>query len=398
MSFNKIRQFFSFRELIERLHRLFSFFAHPVSFLVNMGNWKKLLRLPLTGDSIVIKGKISIENPEFIYLGRKVTIWRGAKLEGRGGIIICDHTSIGQNVSVCADWNAETLNAKPVFLEANQIPAASAKKRREKTTALEKGENVFFILSTGRAGSTSIAAILNQHPDITCLHEPNRLLIRLSTEYAHGVKSREEVKQELSYYYEKTSIFPGVVYGESDHKLFNLVEILAEILPQAKFIWLIRNARDFVASVYGRHWFDEPYLQQRFPHVNLIEQQLIRYRINGYHCGVFTEATWGTMNEFEKVGWYWHYYNQVIEKQLQSLPASRWYFIRLEELHKNIPSLLEFLEVASLPLENKKENKAYYERFTPDVWNHAQQSSFEKWCRADMEKWYSSVGEISRPI
>jgi hypothetical protein len=175
--------------------------------------------------------------------------------------------------------------------------------------------------------------------------------------------------------------------------LFNLTEILAEILPQAKFIWLIRNARDFVASVYGRHWFDEPYLQQRFPHVNLIEQQLIRYRINGYRCGVFTEARWGAMNEFEKVCWYWHYYNQVIEKQLQSLPSGRWHFIRLEELDQQIPSLLTLLAVAPLPLDNKKENKAYYERFTPDVWNQEQQASYRKWCQASMEKWYSTMDE-----
>ena len=391
MHFNKIRQFFDFRQLVERLYRLFSFFAHPFSFFENMGNWKKLLRLPMVGDGIVIKGKISIKNPEFIYLGSNVTLERGATLEGKGGIVVCNDVAIGKNVSVYSDWNAETLTAKPLFLDTD-LPATNLTKK-QKTTALDKGENVFFILSTGRAGSTSIAAILNQHPDIACLHEPNRLLIRLSTEYAHGIKTREEVKQELHYYYGKTSLFPGVIYGESDHKLFNLAEILSALLPKARFIWLIRHARDFVASVYGRHWFDEPYLQQRLSQANLIEQQLIRYRINGYHCGEFTEETWNAMDQFEKVCWYWLYYNRVMEKQLQSLPAGRWRFIRLEEMNSNIAPLLEFLGVSPVPLKKKKKNKAYYERFTPDAWTREQKASYDKWCKEGMEKWYGSVNE-----
>jgi len=380
---------------MERLHRLFSFFTHPFSFLENMGNWKEILRLPLAGDDIVIKGKISIKNPEFIYLGSKVTIERGATLEGKGGIVVCDGVTIGKNVNVHSDWNTETPTAKSVFLDTHLSATNLTKKRKQgqKTTALDKGENVFFILSTGRAGSTSIAAILNQHPDIACLHEPNRLLIRLSTEYAHGIKTREEVKQELHYYYGKTSLFPGVIYGESDHKLFNLAEILAALLPKARFIWLIRHARDFVASVHGRHWFDEPYLQQRLSRANLIEQQLIRYRINGYHCGEFTEEAWDAMDQFEKVCWYWQYYNRVIEKQLQSLPADRWHFIRLEELDNSISSLLEFLGVSPVPLKKKKENKAHYERFTPDAWNRDQKASYEKWGKTGMEKWYGPVSE-----
>lgn len=394
MGFNKIRQFFNFRQLLLRLRRLFSLFVHPLIFFQNIGNWRKLIRLPLLGDDIVIRGKISIKNPEFIYLGSHVTIKEGAILDGKGGIVVCDGVVIEKQANVCADWPAEPLMARPVFLAANPTTRnIKTRKKGQKTTALDKGENVFFILSTGRAGSTSIAAILNQHPDIACLHEPNRLLIRLSTEYAHGIKTREEVKQELHYYYCQTSLFPGVIYGESDHKLFNLTAILAELLPKARFIWLIRNARDFVASVYGRHWFDEPYLQQQFSQENLIGQYLIRYRINGYHCGAFTKVAWEGADQFEKVCWYWHYYNKVIEKQLQPLPADRWHFIRLEELGQQLSSLLEFLDVSSVPLKKKKKNKAQYERFTPDAWNHEQQVSYEKWCKADMEKWYASISE-----
>ncbi len=387
MKINKISQFFDIRQVFAKLHRLLSLFAHPLSSIENIGNWKKLTRLPLVGEGITIKGKVSVNNPELIYLGSEVTLERGAVLEGRGGIVVCDGATINANAQILSDWDTETLTAKPAFIDNSG--KALPKKRKQKSTALDKGDNIFFILSTGRAGSTSIAAILNQHPDITCLHEPNRLLIRLSTEYAHGLKTREEVKQELAWYYTKTSIFPGVVYGESDHKLFNLAELLAEILPRARFIWLIRNAQDFVASVYGRKWFDETYLSTRFPTVNLVEQQLIRYRIDGHQCGVFSEEAWQKMDQFEKVCWYWHYYNTTIEMQLQALPAERWHFVRLEELGDDISSLLQFLNVAPFPLKKKQKNKAHYERFRPEAWQPEQRKAYEQWCADDMKNWYS---------
>jgi len=386
MKINKIRQFFDVRQVYAKFRRVLSLFAHPLSFIENIGNWKKLTRLPLVGEGITIKGKISITNPEFVYLGSEVIIKRGAVLEGRGGILACDGATVNANAQILSVWDTETRTAKPVFID--NAGKSVSNKHKQKSTALDKGENIFFILSTGRAGSTSIAAILNQHPDITCLHEPNRLLIRLSTEYAHGLKTREEVKQELTYYYTKTSIFPGVVYGESDHKLFNLAEILAEILPEARFIWLIRNAQDFVASVYGRKWFDEAYLSARLPTVNLVEQQLIQYRMDGHQCGAFTKEAWEKMDQFEKVCWYWHYYNKTIEKQLQALPAERWHFVRLEELGEDISSLLQFLNVAPLRLKKKQKNKAHYARLKPDTWNDTQKASYLKWCKKDMDAWY----------
>ena len=59
------------------------------------------------------------------------------------------------------------------------------------------GDNLFFVVSTGRSGSTAIANTLNQHSQITCLHEPFQTLISISVQYEHGYLNREQVKARL---------------------------------------------------------------------------------------------------------------------------------------------------------------------------------------------------------
>ena len=115
---------------------------------------------------------------------------------------------------------------------------------------------MYLIVSTGRAGSTTIAKTLSLHPEISCRHEPNTLLLQLANDYIHGLKTKEETKAALCCIYAQCSIFPTPIYGESDQKLSLIINLLAEILPESKFIWLIRNAKDFVHSAaINRHWY-----------------------------------------------------------------------------------------------------------------------------------------------
>ena len=65
---------------------------------------------------------------------------------------------------------------------------------------------MFFIASSGRSGSTSIAHLLNQHKSITCLHETKKQLVRIDTEYIHQEKAKENIINELNSIYNTASI------------------------------------------------------------------------------------------------------------------------------------------------------------------------------------------------
>ena len=110
---------------------------------------------------------------------------------------------------------------------------------------------IFFVVTTGRSGSTTIANALSKHKDIICLHEPRPQLIRLSTALAHKEKDLSSIEAELFDIYCNSSTYPSKVYGESDQKNWNLIAILARLIPNSKFVWLLRDGRDMVSSTFS---------------------------------------------------------------------------------------------------------------------------------------------------
>jgi acetyltransferase-like isoleucine patch superfamily enzyme len=239
-------------------------------------------------------------------------------------------------------------------INGNPIP-------KEEISAFKKsgnnGENMFFIVSTGRAGSMSIAKILNQHNKILCLHEPNAQLIRLSTEYAYSKITKEQVRTQIEATYSKNGFFPhNVIYGESDQKLSNLISIIAEVLPKAKFIWLIRKPAGFIYSGVNRGWYNSV---KEVSDIELLKQW-IEYRIEGNNLIENPVEQWDIMTAIEKNAWYWSYWNTLILEQLHNISKNRWIKVRLEELNEKITDIAMFLGVDNSEVKIVKTNTGDY--------------------------------------
>ena len=256
---------------------------------------------------------------------------------------------------------------------------------------LELGEGLFFVVSTGRSGSTTIANILNAVDGCTCQHEPRHQLIRLSSEYLHKQKVVAEVVEELKANFIDCSKYSeGQVYGESDQKYANLISQLATLLPKAKFIWLIRSAEDVVASTYGRGWFDdfefgysdEPQIS-KFAH-----DKWSKYRPNGHAAKCMTEAEWLNMSSFERNCWYWAFWNSLIEEQLTELENDRKLFFKLEDMNDKSLELIEFLDLNDTSLDVRSYNVAAHGRHKKADWDESQRLAFQRWCQPLMDKWY----------
>lgn len=248
-------------------------------------------------------------------------------------------------------------------------------------------DRLFFVLSTGRSGSMSIAVSLSSHPDIECRHEPRPQLIRLSTELAHGEKTREQVSAELRSIYQDSATFDTGYHGESDQKLFNLIGLIDEFLPKAKYIWLIRDGRDVAASASARNWFaDDEFDPNTAKYRSGVWQ---KYRLNGEKCGVFTKQEWAAMTVFERNCWYWFYVNTTIEKQLNNLGEDRFVRVPLNQLQERLPEIQQFLGVSRHDFAVQKVNQARSgERPNSwDTWSDEENAVFEKWCANGMQRW-----------
>ena len=237
----------------------------------------------------------------------------------------------------------------------------------------------FFVVSTGRSGSTTIARTLSTHPEVVCLHEPRVQLIKLSTEWTHGARSREVLRAELDAMYD-VSVCPTLVYGESDQNISLLLEPILDRLPRAKVVWLIRDGRDVVASSYAKGWY------QPGPH----ERRKVwdTYRIQGDACGDVSPEVWAAMSAFERNCWYWSYVNRTIHRELDGLAEDRWTMVRLEDLAGETDRLFDFLGVKPVAAAVERHNQGVTPPKRSEAWGTEESEAFERICGAEMDRWY----------
>lgn len=375
----------------------------------------------LKGENIKIDDGIKISEFRKIIIGNNVTIGKHSYFDSIGGITIGDNSKIGQcckffttdptneeysnsiylgkNVII---GNDVTINPKTIISDNSIIPSGTnisgfykdgvTRNKLKNEDDLESPK--FFIVSTGRSGSASIAEMLNLHPEISCYHEPRGSLIRLSTQYEHGEISYGEVLQELEYLYSKTNLYEGTIYGESDQKLSNLIEPLAELFPEAKFIWLIRDAKKVTKSTTLRGWFDEDYtFPNKYRGTNL--EGWKEYRLSGYKSGIFAQGEWESMSTFEKNCWYWNYWNTKISNSFSKLKNDNKFILKLEDLEFEITNVQRFIGVANaIPLSKVHKNKVKkIHKSKEDFWTIENEEILDYYCGSLNREFYNNFCE-----
>lgn len=246
---------------------------------------------------------------------------------------------------------------------------------------------MFFILSTGRCGSTSIEDFLNQAPDCHCVHEPDPQLISEATLYAYGKYDHHKLIEQLKS--SRPASVDGKQYGESHPKLSFVFPALNEAFPTAKYIWLLRDGRDTVSSFLARGWYTG-------------SQELHEWeawRIQGDEVGDFSQKQWATLAPFEKCCWYWTYVNRRIQRSLDEV-AERSLRVRLERLQGSSSTLFGFLGLTppskpTLITANKAMPHHKLAKYTD--WNEDQVAAFMDYCGTAMDEWYPGWRETESP-
>jgi hypothetical protein len=239
---------------------------------------------------------------------------------------------------------------------------------------------MFFVLSAGRSGSRTIARVLSQFRNGVCLHHPKPDLVTEATAYYYGSYPRGAIKQVLRA--SRQPLIGRKIYGEANLQLSLLIPILHEVFSHAKYVWLTRDGRDTVASMYYRGWYDDA-AQTRIP------TYWHQARLQGDRTGDFSATVWATLDRFERCCWLWKKYNLTIEASLASIDRLLWQRVQLEYLKATLDELAAFLGL-------KRGGRVLVERhnaaFQPvaywEVWTPEQRAQFEHHCGAEMDRWY----------
>lgn len=249
---------------------------------------------------------------------------------------------------------------------------------------------MFFILSTGRSGTMTIARTLSHVKGCKAVHEPSPELILESSAYHYGKFPQEKLREILIE--TRKPVVDGSVYCESNQTLSLMIPLLVETFPEARYIWLIRNGMDVVASTMQKQWYTgHSENHGRYEDCSPIEKAWIDGRIEGDRCGDMKQAEWAALDRFGRCAWYWGYVNRVIEKDLNRYAPGRFKTILLEEISLKLKGLIEWMgfETTSVPTA-ERHNPAKRTPYHWSEWTSDERENFERFCGELMDRFYPS--------
>jgi hypothetical protein len=208
----------------------------------------------------------------------------------------------------------------------------------------------FFIVSSGRSGTAMLHKVLSAEADVEMHHEYMVNLIQplAVKRYLDLVPTGEAMRILNESYGAAVRYSDAKLWGDSSNKASWLIPELAAILPNAKFIHLIRDGRK-VASSYFHKLGDECYddrsaaiLQAHYDGQMLAPPPEKKYwwpvpKRESLYAPLFRKY-----NQFQRISWHWAEVNRSITDSLAALPKTRSHVVRLEDLYSS-PSAVQGL-------------------------------------------------------
>ncbi|MDE2182248.1 MAG: sulfotransferase [Alphaproteobacteria bacterium] len=228
----------------------------------------------------------------------------------------------------------------------------------------------FFVVSSGRSGTAMLQKALASTPHVEMHHEYMVHIVQpLAVRRYMGLIGADEAEAVLAQTHAAAVRYStGPQWGDSSNKLSWLIPELAALLPQAKFIHLVRDGRK-VAGSYFRKLTEECY-DERSTAI-LAEHAADPARVappppeKKYWWPLPRRddplaATFLKIGQFGRIAWHWSEINRVILEALAALPAQQSQFVRLEDLRASPAKLEELYDFLNLPY--RKETFAMFAR------------------------------------
>jgi hypothetical protein len=183
--------------------------------------------------------------------------------------------------------------------------------------------NAIFCLSTGRTGTKTLAALFSHSKELLTYHEPKPNLFGMScASYINPeiVDSNFAQSSFLAVRSENLDLAMSIGRGliETSPQVTFLAPIIASVLPQSKFIHIVRHPADVIRSGMRRNWFNG----------HKADSTRIIPRMNT------EDATkWDEWSPFEKNCWLWNETNRWIMDFRSTISRERSYLLKSEDIY-----------------------------------------------------------------
>lgn len=178
-----------------------------------------------------------------------------------------------------------------------------------------------FILSTGRAGSKFLAALLNRAPNVTAYHEPPPTLEYFS-DYAFHHQEEKEILSKMIDAARMESILEvfikDKIYVESNQCMTFFAPVIAGLFKKSKFVHVVRHPGDFVRSAIRKGWHKNDSIWES-GRVKMADQN-----------------QWNQLDHIEKLSWLWDIANGFIENFFEKIEKKRTALFKIEDLFSSV--------------------------------------------------------------
>lgn len=204
-------------------------------------------------------------------------------------------------------------------------------------------EPVFF-LSTGRCGTELLTQILEKDKSSLVHHSPVPELLYVDKWAFENKGETEQIKAAfLSGRFELLSdaYLRNRKYVETNFRTTFFAQAVAELLPKAKFVHVVRSPVKFIESAVRLNFYGGSYTDiGRIAPLNMESK----------HWHSFTQA--------EKSAWLWNTTNEYIESFKLSISTDRVLTVYSEELFSNIDEIKRVLNFCQLAMPTDIELKS----------------------------------------
>lgn len=237
---------------------------------------------------------------------------------------------------------------------------------------------VFFVLSTGRTGTTWLSSILNTCPSAKVEHEP------VPREQIEQVRASHSSSAARSYindlrlkeiFLRSRDLDNIDVYGETNSALRRHLIPLKEAMPSATLIHLVRDGRDVVRSVYSRGSYAESHPL---------------YRDYMPPDAPFSHSEWLKLTEFERTCWAWRMENEFLRDHISLRARFEDILSSYELFRKQIlnPLALDLdRSIWSESMQKSKNSTSDYRIPKWEAWSQEMKDTFTKICSEEMRKY-----------
>lgn len=225
------------------------------------------------------------------------------------------------------------------------------------------GAAPIFIVSSGRSGTRALEEALSTCTNVTTHHEYMVNIIQpLAVRYWMQLTDRSEVLKILGATYGAAIKYAETpVWIDSSNKASWVIDLLAELFPNARFVHLVRDGRKVVSSYFhklGNECYDDrstailaKYADRKgsFPLLSSPppEKKYWWPIPTGRHPAAEAFKSW---DQFERIAFHWSEINHTIIKSLDHVPQARHIRVHLEELISRpdaLQGLFDFMELGS---------------------------------------------------